>query len=137
MHSKVKTIIVVLVAMVCVVGLVVGIVFGVSLYQKSKMRADVIYVSNINMGDMNNGLTSDGFVTSDKSQTVLLSKDQVIKEVYVQKGQQVKEGDKLLAFDVDSVKISIEKDKVEQNLIDVRIQKEQPNFSFVEVDHLG
>ena len=125
MHSKVKTIIVVLVAMVCVVGLVVGIVFGVSLYQKSKMRADVIYVSNINMGDMNNGLTSDGFVTSDKSQTVLLSKDQVIKEVYVQKGQQVKEGDKLLAFDVDSVKISIEKEKVEQNLIDVRIQKEQ------------
>ena len=125
MHSKVKTIIVVLVAMVCVVGLVVGIVFGVSLYQKSKMRADVIYVSNINMGDMNNGLTSDGFVTSDKSQTVLLSKDQVIKEVYVKKGQQVKEGDKLLAFDVDSVKISIEKEKVEQNLIDVRIQKEQ------------
>ena len=125
MHSKVKTIIVVLVAMVCVVGLVVGIVFGVSLYQKSKMRADVIYVSNINMGDMNNGFTSDGFVTSDKSQTVLLSKDQVIKEVYVQKGQQVKEGDKLLAFDVDSVKISIEKEKVEQNLIDVRIQKEQ------------
>ncbi|SER79035.1 efflux RND transporter periplasmic adaptor subunit [Lachnobacterium bovis] len=123
MHNKVKTGIIALISIIGIVGVILGIIYGVSFYQKSKMHADVREVSNLNMGYNNGELTSEGYVTSDKSQSVMLSKEQVIKEVYVQKGQQVKAGDKLIAFDVESVAIAIEKEKVAQSLLDVKIQK--------------
>ncbi len=43
-------------------------------------------------------VNSSGLVTNDYSQTVEVSKDDGIKEVYVEEGQQVQKGDKLLAL---------------------------------------
>ena len=56
------------------------------------MTAEVQSVADLNSGYWGDEVNSSGLVTNDYSQTVEVSKDDEIKEVYVEEGQQVQDG---------------------------------------------
>ena len=104
MKKKVKIIIIV----VLIVAIVVGCIAGGIYYKNSKGIADVISVSSISTTDDNTSLTSAGMVCDDACQTVYLTEGQKVTDVYVTEGTQVKAGDKLMAYDVTSLSLSVE-----------------------------
>ena len=85
--------------------------------QRSKMTAEVQSVADLNSGYWGDEVNSSGLVTNDYSQTVEVSKDDEIKEVYVEEGQQVQKGDKLLALDTTVASLNLQGKELEvQNL---------------------
>ena len=95
-----------------VVALTIGVIFGVKAYQKSKLVADVVPVSYLNYGNYEY-MESEGVVSNNASQYVYVSPSQTISEVYVENGQEVKQGDPLLAYDVSSLSLSVEIKRLE------------------------
>lgn len=94
------------------IGGIVGIIFGVKSYQKSKLVADVESVASLNWGYSSQPLESEGVVSNDAMQSIFLQDNQQVKEIYVTEGQEVKEGDKLMAYDVTSLEFSLEMKKL-------------------------
>lgn len=93
--------------------IVVAIVTGIYYFRKEKRRIEVQSVSELNWFGDQNTLTGSGNIISDGSQSVFLSKDNPIGQVYVQKGQQVSIGDPLLSYDMTKAKIQLEIKKLE------------------------
>ncbi len=95
-NKKVKRIIIaaIIVAAVIVVAVVVV------KQRKDSNVAEVQSVAGMNYGYWGDEVYSYGMVTNDHAQTVYVGKDDVISEVYVEEGQQVKAGDKLMALDM-------------------------------------
>ena len=54
-----------------------------------------------------------GMVTTDKLQKIMISDTQKVSEIYVQEGQQVKEGDPLLSFDTTLSTLAVKKAEIE------------------------
>ena len=102
------------IVLVCILagGAVTGAVFGIKHYQKNKLVADVMSVSSLNWGYWGDSMESEGMVTNNASQNVYPESNQIIKEVYVEEGQEVKEGDPLMAYDVTSLQLSLEVKKL-------------------------
>ena len=101
-----------IVILVIVVALIIGVIFGVKAYQKSKLVADVVPVYYLNYGNYEY-MESEGIVSNSASQYVYVSSSQTISDVYVEEGQEVKKGDPLLAYDVSSLSLSVEIKKLE------------------------
>ena len=70
-----------------------------------KGLASVMSVSMISTTNDYTSMTSEGMVCDDACQTINLKDGQKVTEVYVTKDQQVKAGDKLLAYDVTSLSL--------------------------------
>lgn len=81
--------------------------------QRSKMTAKVQSVADLNNSYWGDEVNSSGLVTNDYSQTVEVSKDDGIKEVYVEEGQQVQKGDKLLALDTTVATLNLQGKELE------------------------
>ena len=81
--------------------------------QRSKMTAEVQSVSDLNSGYWGDDINSSGMITNDYSQSVEISKDDEIKEVYVEEGQQVQKGDKLLALDTTVASLNLQGKQLE------------------------
>ena len=97
--------------------IVAAIVVGIFYFRKEKRRIEVQLVAQLNWYGDQNGVTGSGNIISDGSQSVFLSKDNPIGEVYVQKGQQVSIGDPLLSYDMTKAKIQLEIKKLEMEKI--------------------
>lgn len=108
-----KRIVVTVLVLVLVVSAVIGAVLGVQAYQKSQLIASVEYVGSLNWGYSDYGMQSEGIVTNDASQNVYLESGQVVKEIYVTEGQEVKTGDPLMEYDITSQELSVEIKKLE------------------------
>lgn len=76
-----------------------GGISGGLYYRNENLTAEVVSVADMNYGYWGDEVYSYGQVTNDYSQTVYVSREDTIAEVYVEEGQQVQEGDKLLAYD--------------------------------------
>ncbi len=78
-------------------------------YRKAKNTVTVIPVANVNMymGESSNEEIS-GTVTATKSQEVVLSSSQIVREVLVKKGQKVEAGTDLLRLDTEEEQIDLE-----------------------------
>lgn len=97
--KKKKRIKIIIIA-VLVVAVAAGSITGVVYYRNSKGLASVMSVSMISTTNDYTSMTSGGMVCDDACQTINLKDGQKVTEVYVTKDQQVKAGDKLLAYDV-------------------------------------
>lgn len=87
---------------------------GGGLYvQRSKMTAEVQSVADLNSGYWGDDINSSGLITNDYSQSVEITKDDEIKEVYVEEGQQVQKGDKLLALDTTVASLNLQGKQLE------------------------
>ena len=96
-----------------VAAVAVGGIGGGIYVQRSKMTAEVQSVADLNSGYWGDDVNSSGLVTNDYSQTVEISKEDEIKEVYVEEGQQVQKGDKLLALDTTVTTLNLQGKELE------------------------
>ena len=92
--------------------LLIGSFFGARKFRTSKIVADVVPVSSINWGYMEDSMSIDGVVYDQDSQIIYPDVTQIVSEVYVTQGQQVKKGDKLMAYDTDSQQLTLELRKI-------------------------
>ncbi len=77
-------------------------------YQANSLEADVEAIANINQFYFGEDTTSSGTVKNDFSQNVYALEDKNITEVYVEEGQEVSEGDPLMAYDMTLSELEME-----------------------------
>lgn len=98
--KKVKKVVIAAVAATGVVG---GGIAGVTYVKNNNSKTvEVMPVSSLNMGDMaSDGMYdgTSGTIVSNVSQSIRIPDGKVIDKVYVQEGDKVKIGDKLLSYD--------------------------------------
>lgn len=121
MKKKIKIIIIA----VLVVAVAAGSITGVVYYKNSKGLASVMSVSMISTTNDYTSMTSEGMVCDDACQTINLKDGQKVTEVYVTKDQQVKAGDKLLAYDVTSLSLSVEMKQLEIQSLENQLTSEK------------
>lgn len=122
--KKKKRIKIIIIA-VLVVAVAAGSITGVVYYKNSKGLASVMSVSMISTTNDNTSMTSEGMVCDDACQTINLKDGQKVTEVYVTKDQQVKAGDKLLAYDVTSLSLSVELKQLEIKSLENQLASEK------------
>ena len=122
--KKKKRIKIIIIA-VLVVAVAAGSITGVVYYRNSKGLASVMSVSMISTTNDNTSMTSEGMVCDDACQTINLKDGQKVTEVYVTKDQQVKAGDKLLAYDVTSLSLSVEMKQLEIQSLENQLVSEK------------
>ena len=122
--KKKKRIKIIIIA-VLVVAVAAGSITGVVYYRNSKGLASVMSVSMISTTNDYTSMTSGGMVCDDACQTINLKDGQKVTEVYVTKDQQVKAGDKLLAYDVTSLSLSVEMKQLEIQSLENQLVSEK------------
>lgn len=122
--KKKKKIKIIIIA-VLVVAVAAGSITGVVYYKNSKGLASVMSVSMISTTNDYTSMTSAGTVCDDACQTINLKDGQKVTEVYVTKDQQVKAGDKLLAYDVTSLSLSVEMKQLEIQSLENQLTSEK------------
>ncbi len=103
-----KKIIMIAVLVLVIAALMAGLIVFFR-YRQAKNTVNVVPVANINMymGESSNQEIS-GTVTATKSQEVVLSSNQIVREVLVKKGQKVEAGTDLLRLDTEEEQIDLE-----------------------------
>lgn len=103
--SMIKKVIIGLVIAALVAG---GTAGGLS-YMKKANQQEVMVVSVDSVADdyYMPSTTLDGTITSNVSQQIKIDKDVIIDQVYVNKGDSVKKGDKLITFDMTLVEMEL------------------------------
>ena len=121
MNKTLKRVLVTVLILVVVCGAIWG---GLVIYRNSQKKPVNVYaVQDFAMTDYwGDSSESYGMVTTDKLQDVYISDTQTVKEIFVQEGQEVKEGDELLAYDTTLSDIDLEKASI--NLEKLQLQKE-------------
>ncbi len=112
---KVKKVIATVVALTVVIGGTAGGIYGYKSYQDKNLVAEVQPVSNLSWGYWGDSETSYGMVTNDSSQEIYLADSKTIKQIYVEEGDLVEEGDPLLEYDTAELRIEIERKKLDLN----------------------
>jgi len=114
----------VLIPLCTVIGIAVigGGIWGVMKYTSGKTVIEVTPVSNLTAyyyGDEN---STEGRITSNVTQEIYLMENQLVKEVYVQEGDQVSIGDKLMDYDTTLTELDLEAKKISLNKINLQIK---------------
>lgn len=120
---KWKKAIAIVVAVAVAGGAIYGGIYAYNAYQSKNLVAEVRPVSNINWGYWGDQETSYGMVTNDSSQEIYLENESKVEEVYVQQGDEVKEGDPLIKYDTSEIEIEIERKKLDISNIQNNIAK--------------
>lgn len=93
---------------IIIIALLVGAFFGARALRTSTASASLIPVSSLNMRWWDDPTSMDGMVYDSDSQSVHVSSTQIITDIYVTAGQEVKAGDPLMAFDMTSQEITLQ-----------------------------
>lgn len=101
-NKKVKKLIIAVIVAAAAVG---GIGGGLS-YRSSSRTAKVQSVMDLSYSYWGDEVYSSGRVTNDYSQSVYVTSGETIAEVYVEEGQEVHVGDKLLAYDTQAAELN-------------------------------
>lgn len=101
--------------LILIIGLIAAVIFGYKSYQSNHQTVNVQPVSNINWGYWGDTETSYGMVTNDSAQEIYVDQNAVIKDVFVEEGDIVEEGDPLLSYDTTAVGIQIARKKLDIN----------------------
>ena len=120
-----------LIAIVLTFAAVAGIAAAVRATTASTVA--VIPVSDLNYGnylDWQNNVT--GMITTEAEQNIYLSDTEKVQEVAVQEGQIVRKGDVLLRYDTESTRLSLEKEKVKREKIELDIEVAKENIKTLE-----
>lgn len=125
--SKVKKIIV----GVLVTALITGAAGGGLIYMRNSNQKEVLVASVGSLASdyYSPSTTLDGNVTTSVSQNITVDKDMIIEEVYVQKGDTVKKGDKLISFDMTLVEMELNIAKLKHQKLEQDLRKAQQRLS--------
>lgn len=95
-----------------------GIWFGVTKLQKATVSVySMNELSQSVFGDMP---SLEGSVSSNVSQQVHLADKQIVSQVFVKEGQEVKEGDPLLSYDMTLVNLDLEMEKLNKQQLEIK-----------------
>ncbi len=97
---------------IVILALLVGAFVGAKKYRTANTTVEVSSVGTLNWGYMENSMSIDGMVYDEDSQSIYPDATQLISEVFVHEGQQVKKGDKLMAYDMASQELTLQIKKV-------------------------
>lgn len=123
MKSKKKIIIIVIVVILILAAIIGGIVYVMK--NRNSSVVDVYSMELLNSSGWASGESSlSGTISSDYVQEVYADEDQDVEEVYVQQGDYVKAGDKLMKYDV------------EQQELDLKLQELEIQSSTLELEDL-
>ncbi len=133
MSKKIKRTIITTVIIICIIASGCG---GIIIVRNTQKKPVNVYAVS-DFSTMNiygeNSQTS-GMVTTDKIQKVILSDTQTVKDVYVQEGQNVKEGDPLLAYDTTLSDLELQKARTALNKLEV--QKKQAENELTKIKNM-
>lgn len=90
---------------VVITAIAAGSVCGGLYIRKVRLRAEVMSVESLNTGYVGNEVSSSGTVSNDRFQEVKLPQDARIREIFVEEGQEVHAGDRLLELDVSAARL--------------------------------
>lgn len=123
MKSKKKIIIIVIVVILILAAIIGGVVYVMK--NRNSSVVDVYSMELLNSSGWASGESSlSGTISSDYVQEVYADEDQNVEEVYVQQGDYVKAGDKLMKYDV------------EQQELDLKLQELEIQSSTLELEDL-
>ena len=126
-----KRILAVVAAAVVGTGAVFGI--GTAVRKTTSSSVLVIPVSSVNysiwMGSEN---SVSGMITSEAEQAVYVSDTVKVQEVLVKEGQAVHKGDPLLRYDTKSTRLSLEKEQINRERIELGIEVARENIKTLE-----
>ena len=120
-----------LIAVVLTFAAVAGIASAVRATTSSTVA--VVPVSDLNYGnylDWQNSVS--GKITTEAEQNIYLSDTEKVQEVVVQEGQAVRKGDVLLRYDTESTRLSLEKEEVNREKIELDIVVAKENIKTLE-----
>lgn len=111
MNKKVKKLLLIVAGVAAAAALVWG---GMTLAKNAQRGSVNVYaVSDFSMSDYwGDTSQTSGMVTTDEVQKIFLSKTQKVKEVYVEEGQSVKKGDRLLSYDTTLTALDVERAQI-------------------------
>lgn len=119
---KIRTIVI---SVVVSAALVAGAGYGAYYTMQSKKTpVEVVPVSNVNNGGywgMSDSIY--GTVTSQIAQNITLDEEYALAEIYVEEGQQVKEGTPLFAYDMTLQELELEMEKLNQQVYELTMTK--------------
>lgn len=95
-----------------------GIWFAVKSTQKSTIN--VYSLSELKQQIWGESTSLQGSVSSHVSQEVRLLENQIVSKVHVQEGQEIKEGDPLLSYDMTLVDIDLEMEKLNKQQLEIK-----------------
>ena len=108
---KVKTVVI---SLAVTGALVAGGIYGAYyVLQSRKSPVEVVPVANVNSGYWGTTNTIYGTVTSQVAQNVTLDEEYAVDEIYVEAGQEVKEGDPLFSYDMTLPELELELKELE------------------------
>lgn len=107
-----KTIIKVLIGLLVTGGVIGGAVYGAKTYNTASLEAEVVSVNNIGTSYWGDDISTYGYITSNEAQNVFVDASQKIADVYVEEGQTVAVGDKLIKLDITDNSLTIEAQKI-------------------------
>lgn len=110
-----------------IIALLAGIFIGARKFRTSNTTANVVPVSQLNGGYMEDSMSIDGMVYDMDSQTIYPDVTQVISDVYVTQGQEVKVGDKLMAYDMASQQLTLQ-------LKQIAVEKARSNITVAQAE---
>ena len=119
---KIKTVVI---SVVVSAALIAGAGYGAYYaMQGKKSPVEVVPVSNVNNGGFW-GMTDSiyGTVTSQIAQNITLDEEYSIAEIYVEEGDQVKEGTPLFAYDMTLPELELEMEKLNQQVNELTMTK--------------
>ena len=96
----------------------VGIWFGAKHFRKTTVP--VYSMEELAQEVWGNTTSLEGSVSSNVSQQVRLMDKQIVSQVHVAEGQEVKEGDPLLTYDMTLVNIDLEMEKINKQQLEVK-----------------
>lgn len=129
--SKKKKLLVGLISTGAAVLAIVGIAFGVK-KANAKIIA-VIPVSSLQQEYYNyNESSISGEVTTHVTQKVNLENDSIVSEVYVKVGDKVKEGDKLLSYDMTLTELELQLEKLTRENNENKLKKAKDRLASLE-----
>ena len=113
----------------------VGAVWGITVAVRATTASavPVVRVSDLNYGsymDWQNSVS--GIVTTEAEQNIYLSDTEKVQEVLVTEGQAVHKGDVLLRYDTRGTMLSLEKEKLNRERIELEITVAKENIRILE-----
>ena len=123
---KKKIIIGILIAALIVSGTAGGAVY----YRKShQSEVSVVSVDSLASEYYTDDTSLEGNIATSAVQNISVDKDMIVKDVYVSKGDAVKKGDKLIAFDMTLVQMELKIAKLKQEQQEQKLVKAQKRLT--------
>ena len=114
----------VIVAALLAVAIVGGSIGGYYGFRSMNRPVTMVYaVSELSSGYWGDNMTLDGMITSDASQNIYLSTEQKVKEVLVQEGDTVQEGDVLMSYDTTTKELELETMELDQKQTGLKLDQ--------------